>query len=95
MLKGDIFFLINCLSFVLWLSIGAAVAGLLWMRKTKPNLKRPIRVHTALPVIFLIGCVYLVVVPMITEPASTGIISFICFNTVLEMLKFPLNTVYL
>ncbi|XP_071522741.1 large neutral amino acids transporter small subunit 1-like [Panulirus ornatus] len=72
MLGGDIIFLINCLSFVLWLSIGAAIAALLWLRRSRPNLKRPIRVHTALPITFLAGCTYLVVVPMITEPISTG-----------------------
>ncbi|XP_045610438.2 LOW QUALITY PROTEIN: large neutral amino acids transporter small subunit 1 [Procambarus clarkii] len=73
MLGADIISLINCLSFVLWLSIGAAVAALLWLRRTRPNLHRPIRVHTVLPLVFLAGCIYLVVVPMITEPISTGI----------------------
>ncbi|KAK7080747.1 Y+L amino acid transporter 2, partial [Halocaridina rubra] len=72
MLGADIISLINCLSFVLWLSIGSAIAALLWLRKKRANLKRPIRVHMALPVTFLAGCVYLVVVPMITEPISTG-----------------------
>lgn len=72
MLGADIISLINCLSFVLWLSIGAAVAALLWLRRCRPTLHRPIHVHTALPVIFLAGCIYLVVVPVITEPISTG-----------------------
>ncbi|KAK3876124.1 hypothetical protein Pcinc_019053 [Petrolisthes cinctipes] len=72
LLGADIFSLINCLSFVLWLSIGAAVGALLWLRRTRPDLPRPIRVHTAVPVVFILGCVYLVVVPMITEPYSTG-----------------------
>ncbi|XP_066940607.1 large neutral amino acids transporter small subunit 1-like [Macrobrachium rosenbergii] len=72
MLGANIIFLINCLSFVLWLSIGAAIGALLWLRKKEPNLKRPIKVHMALPLIFFGCCVYLVVVPMITEPISTG-----------------------
>lgn len=72
MLGADIIFLINCLSFVLWFSIGAAIAALLWLRRKMPEAKRPIRVHTSLPIIFLVCCVYLVVVPMITEPISTG-----------------------
>lgn len=72
MLGADIISLINCLSFVLWLSIGAAIAALLWLRTTQPHLHRPIRVHMALPITFLACCVYLVVVPMVTEPRSTG-----------------------
>lgn len=73
MLEADIFSLINCLSFALWLTIGAAVAGLLWMRHTHPHLPRPIRVHAALPTLVMLGCVYLVVVPVVREPASTGL----------------------
>ncbi|XP_047496453.1 large neutral amino acids transporter small subunit 1-like [Penaeus chinensis] len=72
MLGADIISLINCLSFVLWLSIGAAIAALLWLRTSQPHLHRPIRVHMALPITFLACCVYLVVVPMVTEPRSTG-----------------------
>ncbi|XP_076032737.1 juvenile hormone Inducible-21 [Oratosquilla oratoria] len=72
MLGGNIFALINCLSFALWLSIGGATAALLWLRRTRPDLPRPIRVPIALPVIFLACCIYLVVVPVFKEPASTG-----------------------
>ncbi|XP_050732254.1 large neutral amino acids transporter small subunit 1-like [Eriocheir sinensis] len=73
MLRADIFFLINSLSFALWLTIGGAVAALLWLRRTHPHLHRPIKVHTALPTLVLIGCVYLVVVPVVREPSSTGV----------------------
>ncbi|KAK8379520.1 hypothetical protein O3P69_019447 [Scylla paramamosain] len=73
MLEVNIFFLINFLSFALWLTIGGAVAALLWLRYTQPHLPRPIKVHLALPVLVLIGCVYLVVVPVVQEPGSTGL----------------------
>ncbi|XP_045108221.1 large neutral amino acids transporter small subunit 1-like [Portunus trituberculatus] len=73
MLGVNIFFLINCLSFALWLTIGGAVAALLWLRYTQPNLPRPIKVNLALPVLVLLGCVYLVVVPVVMEPSSTGL----------------------
>ncbi|CAL4224587.1 unnamed protein product, partial [Meganyctiphanes norvegica] len=72
LLPFDIFSLINCLSFVLWLTIGAAVAGLLWLRRAQPERPRPVKCHTAIPIIFLIGCLYLVIVPMISEPRATG-----------------------
>ena len=78
MLGVDIFFLINCLSFALWLTIGGAVAALLWLRYSHPHLARPIKVHLALPVVVLIGCVYLVVVPVVKEPTSTGVCVCVC-----------------
>lgn len=72
MIGFGILFLINCLSFVLWLSIGTAISALLWLRYKQPELHRPIRVNLSLPVIFLLCCVFLVIFPMITEPKSTG-----------------------
>uniref|UniRef100_A0A6A7G6Y4 Large neutral amino acids transporter small subunit 1-like isoform X1 n=2 Tax=Hirondellea gigas TaxID=1518452 RepID=A0A6A7G6Y4_9CRUS len=69
----DIIALINCLSFVLWLSIGAATAALLWLRHTEPLLHRPIKVPLVLPIAFLLCCLYLVIVPLITAPRSTGL----------------------
>ncbi|KAA0202019.1 hypothetical protein HAZT_HAZT009599 [Hyalella azteca] len=69
----DIMALINCLSFALWLSIGAATAALLRLRYTHPLLHRPIKVPIVLPLVFLACCAYLVIVPLITDPTSTGL----------------------
>ncbi|KAF2354950.1 Amino acid/polyamine transporter I [Trinorchestia longiramus] len=68
----DIIALINCLSFALWLIIGAATAALLRLRQTHPHVHRPIKVPLVLPIIFLACCGYLVIVPLITDPRSTG-----------------------
>ncbi|KAB7501251.1 Y+L amino acid transporter 2 [Armadillidium nasatum] len=73
MIGFGILFLINCLSFVLWLSIGTAISALLWLRYTQPNLQRPIKVNLILPLIFLACCIFLIVVPTINEPESTGL----------------------
>ncbi|CAG0922427.1 unnamed protein product, partial [Notodromas monacha] len=68
----DIGALINYLSFVLWLSCGAAVAGLLYLRKTMPNAPRPIKVSLVWPFLFLIACAFLVFFPLYASPGDTG-----------------------
>ncbi|KAL9926671.1 juvenile hormone Inducible-21 isoform 1-T3 [Glossina fuscipes fuscipes] len=70
LLTADVYKLINYFSCVLWLSVVASVAGMLRLRKTKPNIPRPIRVHTALPVTFIICCIILVLMPSLSEPLN-------------------------
>lgn len=62
--------LINYFSQILWLSVAACIAGLLWLRVTKPNMPRPIRVNLALPIIFLTCCLVLVLLPSFSEPMN-------------------------
>uniref|UniRef100_A0A224XFU9 Putative amino acid transporter n=1 Tax=Panstrongylus lignarius TaxID=156445 RepID=A0A224XFU9_9HEMI len=73
---SDVFTLINYFSQVLWFSVGACIAGLIYLRKTKPNLPRPIKVNLVLPIIFLICCLLLVTLPILQEPMNT-VISFL------------------
>ncbi|XP_053671690.1 Y+L amino acid transporter 2 [Anopheles nili] len=68
LLSANVFVLINYFSQILWLSVAASIAGLLWLRVSKPNMPRPIRVNLALPIIFLICCLGLVLLPSFTEP---------------------------
>ncbi|CAH1795818.1 unnamed protein product [Owenia fusiformis] len=67
----DIFMLINICSFVEALVAGVSVAALLYLRYSKPNLKRPIKVNLAAPTIFLIISVFLVVIPIVLTPQDT------------------------
>ncbi|XP_011314128.1 large neutral amino acids transporter small subunit 1 [Fopius arisanus] len=69
----DVYSLINYVSFVEALFTTLSVSGLLWMRHKKPNLERPIRVPTILPIIFLIICVFLVTFPIYITPWEVGI----------------------
>ncbi|KDR11465.1 Y+L amino acid transporter 2, partial [Zootermopsis nevadensis] len=71
--SSDVFELINYFSLILWLSIAASIVGLLYLRYREPNMPRPIRVHLALPISFLICCVFLVSIPAVAEPVNTGI----------------------
>ncbi|KAK8396068.1 hypothetical protein O3P69_005280 [Scylla paramamosain] len=72
MLEVNVFFLVKRVSFMLWLTIRGAVVAFLWLRYTQTHLPHPIKVHLALPVLELIGCMYLVVVPVVQEPSSTA-----------------------
>lgn len=67
MLFADIFYLINLSSHAYWLCITAAIVALLWLRRSQPDLPRPIRVHLIVPVIFLCFCVLLVTTPLFTK----------------------------
>lgn len=67
---ADIFRLINYFSQILWLSVVASIAALLWLRHSQPDLPRPIRVNLALPIIFIVLCMVLVLLPSFTEPMN-------------------------
>ncbi|XP_037709639.1 large neutral amino acids transporter small subunit 1 [Drosophila subpulchrella] len=70
LLTDNVYQLINYFSSVLWLSVVASIAGMLWLRHKRPDLPRPIKVHLALPIIFMVGCVTLVLLPNLEEPGN-------------------------
>ncbi|XP_063376427.1 large neutral amino acids transporter small subunit 2 [Cydia fagiglandana] len=70
---SNVLALINYFSQTLWLSVGASVVGMLWLRRTRPDIPRPIRVHLAIPFTFLIAIGFLVFVPAIYQPKDTAI----------------------
>ncbi|XP_029995625.1 large neutral amino acids transporter small subunit 1-like [Sphaeramia orbicularis] len=67
-ISQDIFSVINLFSFFTWLCVGMAIAGLVWLRITKPDLRRPIKVYLFVPVIFVLGCVFMIVVSFWAAP---------------------------
>lgn len=69
----DVFQLIDYFSLILWLSVAACILGLLYLRYSKPNMPRPIRVHLALPILFLICCLFLVSIPAVVKPVNAVI----------------------
>ncbi|XP_020671622.3 B(0,+)-type amino acid transporter 1 [Pogona vitticeps] len=67
-IPGDINTLINYFSFAVWLFYGLTVLGLIVMRFTKKEHKRPIRVPLIIPIIVTLIAIILVLAPIITTP---------------------------
>ncbi|KAH7728586.1 Amino acid permease family protein [Aphelenchoides avenae] len=65
---SDIYILINYLAFTECSVVAMSVLSLLKLRLTRPDLKRPIKFHLAIPILFLIICAYILSVPFVTSP---------------------------
>lgn len=70
---GDIYSLLNFMSFMRWLFIGVVVLGLIYMRYTKPELPRPFKVPLFIPVVFCLTCFLMVFLSLYSDPLNTGI----------------------
>nr|XP_023027382.1 large neutral amino acids transporter small subunit 2 [Leptinotarsa decemlineata] len=68
---SDVYVLINYYGQILWLSTGASIAGMLWIRHKEPKMVRPIKIHTSIPVLFLICCAFIIVFPIPKQPWNT------------------------
>ncbi|XP_035706939.1 large neutral amino acids transporter small subunit 1 isoform X2 [Folsomia candida] len=68
---GSIYALINYVSFVLWVSTGVAVAALLVLRRSKPNIPRPIKVSLILPYVYIICTMFIIACSVVADPTST------------------------
>lgn len=73
LISDDVFALINYISFVQWFSVGLSIVALLYLRYTRPDLKRPIKFNLIIPVTFLVFVIFLLIVPMVAVPRETGI----------------------
>ncbi|XP_067927857.1 Y+L amino acid transporter 2-like [Watersipora subatra] len=72
LIPNDIYGLINYMSFVQWLSVGGSIFAMVYLRWKRPDMHRPIKFHIAVPIIFLLACTFLLVVPLIAAPLDTG-----------------------
>lgn len=72
LVTSDVYLLINYTQFVESLFITFSVGGLLWLRHTQPNMRRPIKVNLFFPVLFLIICTFLVCLPIYSRPLEVG-----------------------
>ncbi|XP_016389409.1 cystine/glutamate transporter-like [Sinocyclocheilus rhinocerous] len=70
---GDIYSLLNFMSFLRWLFIGVAVIGLIYMRYTRPDMPRPFKVPIVIPAVFSFTCFLMVFLSLYSDPVNTGI----------------------
>ncbi|XP_065781818.1 B(0,+)-type amino acid transporter 1 [Muntiacus reevesi] len=68
-IPGDINSLVNYFSFAAWLFYGLTITGLIVMRFTRKELKRPIKVPIFIPILVTLLSVFLVLAPIISKPA--------------------------
>ncbi|XP_076788337.1 B(0,+)-type amino acid transporter 1 isoform X1 [Arvicanthis niloticus] len=68
-IPGDINSLVNYFSFAAWLFYGMTILGLIVMRFTRKDLERPIKVPIFIPILVILISVFLVLAPIISEPA--------------------------
>lgn len=61
--------LIEFASFLVWVTYGSCITGLLILRKTQPNIPRPYRVPTIIPIFILLIAIFLALMPIISEPS--------------------------
>ncbi|XP_030750354.1 large neutral amino acids transporter small subunit 2 isoform X1 [Sitophilus oryzae] len=73
LLVADVYVLINYVQFVEALFITISVLGLLYMRYTRPDANRPIKVNMTLPCIFFVICTFLVIFPCYASPVEVGV----------------------
>ncbi|VDP33379.1 unnamed protein product [Soboliphyme baturini] len=76
----NVFALINYASFTESLMVCVTVAGLLYMRWKNPDLPRPIKLNLAIPIVFFVTCIFLLVLPLFTSAYEVMIGLFITLS---------------
>ncbi|XP_015785139.1 Y+L amino acid transporter 2 [Tetranychus urticae] len=72
LLFKDIYALMDYVGFSTWLAIGLAVVCVPYLRWKRPDLARPIKVPLFYPILYIAATVFIIVVPIIEDPVSTG-----------------------
>uniref|UniRef100_A0A0K0E532 Amino acid permease/ SLC12A domain-containing protein n=1 Tax=Strongyloides stercoralis TaxID=6248 RepID=A0A0K0E532_STRER len=67
-MTSNIYVLINYVSFAEISVVYIAIAGLVKLRITKPDLERPIKYNILIPISFLIICTLILVLPFLLQP---------------------------
>eukprot|EP00058_Branchiostoma_floridae_P022210 XP_002607700.1 hypothetical protein BRAFLDRAFT_82854 [Branchiostoma floridae] len=67
LIPDDVYKVLNLMGFAV------TVSGLLWWRYKKPDLPRPIKLNLAIPVLFVLLSLFMVVVSFVSAPVECGI----------------------
>ena len=67
----DTFVLLKLTMLSEYIFIGGTVGGWLWLRKKMPERERPIKVNLFFPVVFLLGCIFIIVMTCIITPEDS------------------------
>uniref|UniRef100_A0A8C5M292 Cystine/glutamate transporter n=1 Tax=Leptobrachium leishanense TaxID=445787 RepID=A0A8C5M292_9ANUR len=70
---GDMYSLLNFLSFARSLFLGVAVVGLIYLRYKRPEMHRPFKVPIFIPALFSFTCLFMVALSLYSDPINTGI----------------------
>ncbi|CAG0882238.1 unnamed protein product [Darwinula stevensoni] len=70
--SSDVIALINYVGFATWLTIGAGVSVIPWLRWKQPERPRPLKVHILFPIVYVVLTVFLIVMSMLADLVSTG-----------------------
>lgn len=76
----DVYSLINYVTYAEALFTLISISGLLWLRHTQPNTKRPIKVSLVLPIIYLVICSFLVISSFYQSMVEVGIATLIILS---------------
>ncbi|XP_072024711.1 cystine/glutamate transporter-like [Amphiura filiformis] len=82
LMSDNVYSLINYLSFAKWLYLGLAVCVLPYMRWKRPDIERPFTVPLVVPILFILLCLYVVIVSLYSAPVDCGIGCAIIFTGV-------------
>merc|ERR1712127_28273 len=74
----DVYVLLEMTILSEYIFIGGTVIGLLYLRKTRPDFDRPIKVNYIFPVVFIIICIFIIGMVIVEKPFY----SLMCFATI-------------
>lgn len=69
---SDIHKLITYCTIVESFFVTLSVSGLLYLRYKQPNISRPIKVNIAVPILFVVICIFLLIMPCFEAPYEVG-----------------------